>query len=263
MNNIKNASTEQKQNIPKLRFPEFEGEWVEKMFKNIFSFRSTNSYSRENLNYNNGLVKNIHYGDIHTKFPTLLDITKNYLPFINSDISLNKFQEDNYCKEGDIILADASEDLNDVGKTIEIVNLNNEKVLSGLHTILARPYLNVLSKGFSGYLFQSRSIRLQIQKESQGTKVSSISPTRLSKILLNLPTLPEQQKIASFFTAIDEKLSQLSQQKALLEQYKKGVMQKIFSQELRFKIPNQAGESLCLQSKKSRQFFAILTAINQ
>lgn len=222
--------------IPNLRFPEFEGEWISNKMSDIYSFKVTNSFSRENLNYENGDVKNIHYGDIHKKFQTLLNITKENIPFINSDISIERINEDNYCKEGDLILADASEDINDVGKSIELIFLNNERLLSGLHTILARPNLDKISIGFGGYLFTSNKIRTQIQKESQGTKVLSISVTRLTKISLTIPSKKEeQQKIADFFTAIDEKLQALKKKKTLLEAYKKGIMQKLFSQKLRFK----------------------------
>jgi type I restriction enzyme S subunit len=202
---------------------------------NLYTFKVTNSFSRENLNYKNGTVKNIHYGDIHTKFQTLFDVSKESVPFINPDISIDRITEDNYCQEGDLILADASEDLTDVGKSIEVINLNNEKMLSGLHTILARPTLEKISIGFSGYLFKSYQVRTQIQKESQGSKVLSISSTRLSNISLVIPSNEEQQKIASIFTFIDSKLQSLKQKKALLEKYKKGVMQKLFSQEIRFK----------------------------
>ena len=126
--------------VPKLRFPEFrdKGKWSSEILEDVYDLKGTNSLSREKLNYKNGEVKNIHYGDIHTKFSTLFDIKKENIPFINASENLEKIKAENCCVEGDIIFADASEDLDDVGKSIEIVNLNNEKVLSGLHTILAR-----------------------------------------------------------------------------------------------------------------------------
>jgi type I restriction enzyme S subunit len=226
-------------NTPSLRFPEFEGIWKVTKLGEVMNFKVTNSFSRENLNYENGNVKNIHYGDIHTKFQTLFDITKESVPFISKEISIGRISEDFYCKEGDIVFADASEDLNDVGKSIEIINLNNEKLLSGLHTLLARPIENTFEIGFNGYLFKSNTVRLQIQKESQGSKVLSVNVGRVSGIEISFPTLKEQQKISQFLTAVDDKLQALKKKKTLLEQYKKGVMQKIFSQELRFKDDNE------------------------
>jgi type I restriction enzyme S subunit len=92
-------------NVPALRFPEFKGEWESHKMGEVYSFKVTNSFSRENLNYENGTVKNIHYGDIHTKFQTLFDITKENVPFINPDIYIERISTDNYCKEGDLILA--------------------------------------------------------------------------------------------------------------------------------------------------------------
>lgn len=224
--------------VPKLRFPEFEGEWEKKKLGEVAKFKVTNSFSRDNLNYENGSVKNIHYGDIHTKFQTLFDITKEIVPFVNEEISINKISEDFYCKEGDLVFADASEDLNDVGKSIEITNLNNTKLLSGLHTLLARPIENTFEIGFNGHLFKSNTIRQQIQKEAQGSKVLSINVGRISGIEISYPTIAEQTKIANFLTSVDEKLQALKQKKTLLEQYKKGVMKKIFNQEIRFKDDN-------------------------
>jgi len=223
---------------PKLRFPEFSENWEMKILRDITVTKVTNSFSRDNLNYDDGLVKNIHYGDIHTKFTTLFNIEKEIVPFVNKDISISRISDDNYCVEGDLIFADASEDLNDVGKSIEIINLNNQKLLAGLHTILVRPNKNTFINGFAGYLFKSEFVRIQIQKESQGSKVLSISGGRLLNTKLLFPTLPEQTKIASFLTTVDDKLQALKKKKTLLAQYKKGVMQKIFSQEIRFKDDN-------------------------
>ncbi len=75
-----------------------------------------------------------------------------------------------------------------------------------------------------------------------GTSYPSINSSDLSQIEINLPALPEQTKIANFLTAVDAKIANLSEEKSLLENYKKGVMQKVFSQELRFKIENEDGE---------------------
>jgi type I restriction enzyme S subunit len=215
-----------------IRFKDENGndfeEWEEKLFKEVFSFRSTNSFSRDKLNYFGGKVKNIHYGDIHTKFKTLFDIQNENVPFINSDLSIEKIPLDNYLKVGDLVIADASEDYDDIGKSIEIINLRNTKVLAGLHTFIARPFDNVLSIGFIGFLMKSDDIKLQIKVMAQGTKVLSLSATRFAEIKFSLPCLKEQTKIANFLSAIDEKIELISNQIQDTQEYKKGLLQQMF-----------------------------------
>lgn len=218
-----------KLNTPQLRFPEFLDDWNEKQYSDIYSFKTTNSFSRDKLNYENGEVKNIHYGDIHTKFNSLFDITKEYVPFINEDVDISRIPEECYLKEGDLVIADASEDYNDIGKTIEIQNLNDEKVVAGLHTLLARRESDEMANGFASFLMKTHKIRLEIMKIAQGSKVLGISKNRLDKIYLTIPTPPEQTRIAAFLTAVDKRINLLQKKKAELEQYKKGVMQKLFS----------------------------------
>ena len=221
-------------NMPELRFKEFSGEWKEEKFGRLFSFITTNSFSREKLNYNTGKVKNIHYGDIHTKFRSLFDIRREYVPFINEEILDKKINDDNFCKEGDLVIADASEDYMAIGKTIELINLNCEKIIAGLHTIMARPINNNIAIGFTGYLMQSNNVRYQIKLIAQGIKVLSISSKRLKEIFLNIPNIPEQQKIASFLSAIDKKIELTDKKLEFLEKYKKGLMQKLLTGKIRF-----------------------------
>ncbi len=220
--------------VPKLRFPEFRdtGDWSNKPLEELYSFKTTNSYSRDMLNYKKGSVKNIHYGDIHTKFSTLFDIENEIVPFINSSVSLEKIKSDCYCMEGDIVFADASEDLDDVGKSIEIVRLNNEKLLSGLHTLLARQKDRKLVVGFGGYLFKSSPIRAQVKKEAQGAKVFGISAGRLSNIKISFPNdKKEQQKISDCLSCIDELITAQAQKIESLKAHKKGLMQQLFPAE--------------------------------
>ena len=216
----------------KLRFKDENGEdyadWEEKTFGDIYSFYTTNSLSREKLNYDSGAVKNIHYGDIHTKFKTLFDVNEEVVPFVNSDFDISKIKSECYCQEGDLVIADASEDYADIGKSIEIINLQNEKIVAGLHTFLARPNKTKMYVGFSGYKVRSENFRKQIMLIAQGSKVLSISTGRLAMIKMKIPVIQEQQKIAAFLSSIYTKIESTSQQINQMQSFKKGLLQQLF-----------------------------------
>ena len=236
--------------VPRLRFAEFRGAegWDSEPMGEVYSFKGNNSLSRDKLNYVAGSVKNIHYGDIHTKFSTHFDITKELVPFINESEE-GVVRDENLCAEGDMIFADASEDMADIGKCIEIASLNGERVVSGLHTILARRTGNRIALGFGGHLFKSAWVRTQIQKEAQGAKVLGISANRMRNLRLPLPHSPaEQQKIAECLSLVDELIAAQARKVAALKSHKKGLMQQLFPREgetqprLRFPEFQNAGE---------------------
>ena len=215
---------------PRLRFPDFESAaaWTVKSMGDVYTFLRTNSLSRDKLNYELGSVRNIHYGDIHTKFRTHFRIQQERVPYVTPS-ALPQIDPDSYCVEGDMVFADASEDLQDVGKSIEVVSLNGERVLSGQHTILARPTVGSLVNYFGGYLFQSTAIRAQIKKEAQGAKVLGISPRKLSKINLYYPSdTTEQQKIVECLSSIDELIAAEERKLSALKAHKKGLLQQVF-----------------------------------
>ncbi|MFV0571299.1 MAG: restriction endonuclease subunit S [Xanthomarina gelatinilytica] len=232
------AKTNKIFNVPNLRFPGFDGEWEERKFNSIYSFKKTNSYSRENLNYEKGEIKNIHYGDIHTRFNSLFDVDVEVVPFINKEIDTKFIDEDNYLKVGDLVIADASEDYNDIGKTIEIKNLNQEKLVAGLHTFLARKESKEIVNGFASFLMKTYALRIQIMKIAQGTKVLGISKGRLEKIKLTFPEIEEQYKLVDFLTLIDARIQTQNKIIHHLQSLIKGFSQKLFSQQIRFKDDN-------------------------
>ena len=202
------------------------GEWEEVKFSGIFNFHQTNSYSRALL-AEYGEIMNIHYGDIHTKFSMLFDVNKESVPFLNDEVDTSKIAKEQFLKVGDLVIADASEDYKDIGKSIEVISLNNQKVVAGLHTYIARP-VKPFALGFCGYMMQTFPVREQIKKLATGISVLGISKTNLGKVELKVPSLEEQTKIANFLSAIDQKIEVVVQQIEQAKQWKKGLLQQMF-----------------------------------
>ena len=202
------------------------GEWEEVKFSGIFKFHQTNSYSRALL-AEYGEIMNIHYGDIHTKFSMLFDVNKESVPFLNDEVDTSKIAKEQFLKVGDLVIADASEDYKDIGKSIEVISLNNQKVVAGLHTYIARP-VKPFALGFCGYMMQTFPVREQIKKLATGISVLGISKTNLGKVELKVPSLEEQTKIANFLSAIDQKIEVVAQQSEQAKTWKKGLLQQMF-----------------------------------
>ena len=106
-------------------------DWELQTFDETFRVISNNTLSRENLNNRGGAVRNIHYGDILTKFPEVLDCSEDEIPFVN-DLSLLS-SSTQLLQDGDIVVADTAED-ETVGKVIEVQNLGDSKPHMGLTT---------------------------------------------------------------------------------------------------------------------------------
>ena len=198
-----------------MRFPEFSGEWKKCKVSDLLDFYSTNSLSWEQLEYDTNAMMNLHYGLIHVGLPTMVDLAKDKLPNIKEDNMPTNFE---LCKEGDVAFADASEDTNEVAKTIEFYNLAEKNVVCGLHTIHGRDNKHKTVVGFKGYTFSSTVFHNQIRRIAQGTKIYSISTKNFSECYIGLPSKPEQTKIATLLRLIDERVAT---QNKIIEDLKK------------------------------------------
>lgn len=224
-------------NKPDIRFNGFNGDWEEKNYKEVFDTSvSNNTFSRAELTSEKTSTKNVHYGDILIKYNSILSVKKDDFPFIPDNV---KVDSKNFLKNGDIVFADTAED-ETCGKAVEITDLENENVLAGLHTFVARPKLQFQEK-YLGYFINSPAYHNQLIPYMQGTKVTSISKTNVQKTSVKYPNATEQTKIGNLFSQIDSLISSTQKELDKLVSLKKCMLQKMFPKkgslvpEIRFK----------------------------
>lgn len=207
--------------VPEMRF-ESNKEWASINFEDCFSFLSNNSFSRDELNYEKGYIKSLHYGDVLIKFGEILNVSTASLPYI-TQINSPKQYSKSILKNGDIVIADAAED-NTVGKCTEIQNCT-ELLAAGLHTIAVRPKIE-FAPTFLGFCINSESFHNQLLPLIQGTKVSSISKSAIVDTVIYYPiSITEQQKIGQFFSKYDSLISAQQKEIDKLKDIKKSLLQ--------------------------------------
>ncbi|MSB44751.1 restriction endonuclease subunit S [Lactobacillus ruminis] len=185
-----------------------------------------NTLSRAELSDELGVAKNIHYGDVLIKFGNVLDVSKERFPMISDEGVLEKYKE-SFLKNGDVIVADTAED-STVGKCSEISGLNDEVVLSGLHTIPYRP-IEKFAFGYLGYYLNSSAYHDQLIPLMQGIKVTSISKSAMKDTEIVYPkSVEEQGKVAEYFRNLDRLITLHQQKITLLTKLKKAMLEKMF-----------------------------------
>ncbi|HGO3527230.1 TPA: restriction endonuclease subunit S [Staphylococcus aureus] len=219
-------SNTQTKNVPELRFPGFEDEWEEKKLGEFCEF-------------NNGInAKKEQYG-MGRKFINVLDIlNNNFITYENiiGKVSVpENVEKNNKVEFGDLVFLRSSETREDVGLCNVYLDKNyalyggfiiRGKKVSDYNPIFLKEALNIPKK------------RYEIGSAAGGSTRFNVSQDILRKINVKFPPIKEQQKIGDLFSKLDRQIELEEQKLELLKQQKKGYMQKIFSQELRFKDEN-------------------------
>ena len=213
--------------IPQLRFNEFAEPWEEKRLGDIGSFK-------------NGLNKDKNDFGFGYPFVNLMDvfgkssISQPNLGLVNANDKDLKLYN---LKQGDVLFIRSSVKREGVGETTVVLEDLNNTVYSGF-LIRFRDSKRALSLRYKAYCFFTLDFRKKLLALSTTSANTNINQDSLCKIKIAIPSLPEQEKIAAFLGSVDERVSQLTKKKELLEKYKRGVMQKIFNQDIRFKDDN-------------------------
>jgi type I restriction enzyme S subunit len=214
MNTATLHSEREKMLVPQLRFRGFEGDWEKSKLNKFASLNPKNSV----------LPESFIYIDLESVTDGLLIkesvISKNEAPSRAQRI----------LKDKDILY-----------QTVRPYQKNNLYFDKVGDYVASTGYAQIRTINDSQFLFQflhTEKFVANVMLRCTGTSYPAINSSDLSNIKISFPSLPEQQKIASFLSAVDEKIQQLSRKKELLEQYKKGVMQQLFSGKLRFKDEN-------------------------
>ena len=224
---------------PKLRFKGFTDAWEQRKLGEVLISLQNNTFSRADLSSEQGIAKNVHYGDILVKFGEVIDVKTESLPMIVDEVIITKYKS-SFLQNGDVIVADTAED-ETVGKCTEIAGISDEIVISGLHTIPYRP-LQKFASGYLGYYMNSASFHNQLLPLMQGIKVASISKVALQNTDILYPkSATEQAAIGKYFRHLDNLITLHQRKLDRLKNIKKSMLDKMFPKdgevvpEIRFK----------------------------
>ena len=204
---------DKQKNIPTLRFPEFTEVWENQQLGDLTKI-------------NQGLQI-----PISERYTELVENSYFYITneFLKEGSTKKYFiknpSESVKCVEDDILMTRT-------GNTGQVVTGVNGAFHNNFFKI---KYSDRCDKWFLFYFLNLNNTQKTILRIAGTSTIPDLNHSDFYRITIIFPSKPEQTKIATFLTAVDERLNQLKKKKTLLEQYKKGVMQKIFDQEIRFK----------------------------
>lgn len=224
----------------KTRLQGFTGEWTTNRLGDFVSFLRHGTNSRAELS-NAGSVSYLHYGDIHTSGAVRLDPQTTTMPRLAADRArtLDRLQD------GDLVLVDVSEDLDGVGKSVEIAGAGGAEIVAGLHTIAARFDKAVLADGFKAYLQFCPAFRDHLKRLAAGTKVYATNRAHVASVEMALPSVEEQIAIASVLSGMNADIAALEGRREKTRAIKQGMMQQLLTGRIRLIEPTSVQTAAC------------------
>jgi type I restriction enzyme, S subunit len=204
------------------RLPGFQGEWEVSRLGDYVTFLRNGVNSRAEL-LPEGRVKYLHYGDVHASKDVYLSPAE--LPSLPDEKAGSLAR----LLDGDVIFADASEDIAGVSKSVEMRGVGSAEVVSGLHTIAARFDKGALADGFKGFLQFCPPFTTHLRRLAAGTKVYATNRAHIASAEMRLPAIPEQTAIAGVLSDMDADLVTLEARRNKTRDLKQAMMQELLT----------------------------------
>lgn len=212
----------------KTRLPGYTASWETKPLHQLMRFIPTANNTWKDLG-SEGDVQYIHYGDVHRHSRPILDCRTTPLPRIAG----TKVSRIERLRHGDLVLADASEDYEGIGKSVEVEVSAGQEVVAGLHTIVCRGLNEEWAFGFKGYLQFIPAFKNALIRFATGISVYGISKKHLGDVSLPLPERAEQEAIASILRDMDAEMAALECRRDKAKAIKQGMMQALLTGRIR------------------------------
>jgi len=206
----------------KTRLPGFGGEWEVRRLGDHVTFLRNGVNSRAEL-LPEGRVRDVHYGDVHAAGDSFM--TPGLLPCLPEAKAARLAR----LQDGDLVIADASEDVAGVSKSVEMKGVGSAEVVAGLHTIAARFDKSVLADGFKGFLQFCPAFASQLRRLAAGTKVYATTRAHVASVEMRLPSVTEQVAIAEVLTDMDAEIAALEARRDKTRGLKQGMMQELLT----------------------------------
>jgi type I restriction enzyme S subunit len=139
--------------------------------------------------------------------------------------------------DGDVVFVDASEDLEGIGKSVELKGMRDRHLVAGLHTIAVRFSKLVLANGFKAYLQFHPTFLRHLRRLAAGTKVYATNRADIASARLSLPPLPEQRAMATVLSDMDAEIAALQRRLDKTLAIKQGMVQQLLAGSIRLPIP--------------------------